>query len=99
MDVLELFRNSQNARRLAAGETVFRQGAPGDVMYVLTEGEVAITLVQLSPLHKSYKFRLLVLGEAFQRSLASALRMSVSAPSSGFLKARSATAALTWLSR
>lgn len=43
MDVLELFRNSQNARRLAAGDTVFREGDPGDVMYVLTAGEVAIS--------------------------------------------------------
>lgn len=54
MDVLELFRNSQNARRLAAGETVFREGDPGDVMYVLTAGEVAIsrdgrTLERLAP--------------------------------------------------
>lgn len=43
MDVLELFRNSKHARRFSAGETVFRQGEPGDVMYVITSGEVSIT--------------------------------------------------------
>lgn len=43
MDVLELFHNSKNARRFAAGETLFQEGDPGDVMYVVTSGEVGIT--------------------------------------------------------
>ena len=43
MDVLELFRNSKNARHVSAGESLFQEGDPGDVMYVVISGEVEIT--------------------------------------------------------
>lgn len=36
----ELFRNETDAMRFAPGEVVFREGEPGEVMYVVLEGEV-----------------------------------------------------------
>ncbi|HVN53899.1 MAG TPA: cyclic nucleotide-binding domain-containing protein [Anaerolineaceae bacterium] len=39
---ITLFRNSQDYKSYAAGETIFRYGDPADVMYVIVEGEVDI---------------------------------------------------------
>lgn len=44
MDVLGIFRDTQNARTVAAGDAVFRRGEQGDVMYVLLEGQVEVTV-------------------------------------------------------
>jgi len=37
---MDIFRNETEAKRFASGETVFREGEPGEVMYVVLEGEV-----------------------------------------------------------
>jgi CRP-like cAMP-binding protein len=42
MNLLSLFRNAKETRIVPAGETIVREGEPGDVMYVLLEGEVDI---------------------------------------------------------
>lgn len=44
MTALNLFRNEQHAQSFAAGQTIFEAGAPGDLMYVVQEGEVEIVL-------------------------------------------------------
>jgi CRP/FNR family transcriptional regulator, cyclic AMP receptor protein len=54
VEVLEIFRDSPNARSVAAGEAIFRRGEPGDVMYVVLDGEVEIvadghTVERLNP--------------------------------------------------
>ena len=36
----ELFRNQAETSQFAAGDTVFREGEPGEFMYVVLEGEV-----------------------------------------------------------
>lgn len=42
MDFSNLFKNSDNAIACKAGATIFAEGAPGDVMYVVLEGEVEV---------------------------------------------------------
>lgn len=42
LNLLNLFRNAKNVRTASAGETIFSEGEPGDVMYVVLEGEVEI---------------------------------------------------------
>ena len=42
MNLLNLFRNAENVERYSAGQKIFEEGQPGDVMYVLLEGEVEI---------------------------------------------------------
>ena len=42
MNLLNLFRNSENVERYSAGEKIFDEGQSGDVMYVVLEGEVEI---------------------------------------------------------
>ncbi len=37
---IDMFRHDDNAKPIAAGETIFHEGEPGDRMYVLVEGEV-----------------------------------------------------------
>ena len=44
MDLLYLFRNSEDVEAFAAGQTIFHAGDPGAVMYVLLKGEVEISL-------------------------------------------------------
>jgi CRP/FNR family cyclic AMP-dependent transcriptional regulator len=39
-----LLRNSPDFKSFAAGQTIFKQGDPGDVMYVVQEGEIDILL-------------------------------------------------------
>lgn len=38
----KLLRNEKDVRTVAAGETIFSKGDPGDVMYAVIEGEVDI---------------------------------------------------------
>lgn len=42
MPIFEILRNEPDARTYAAGETIFREGDPGDGMYAVLEGEVEI---------------------------------------------------------
>jgi len=42
MNPLNLFRNEPNTRVLADGEALFREGEPGDAMYVVLEGGVDV---------------------------------------------------------
>ena len=44
MQLSQLFRNSDYYILLKAGETVFKEGEPGDEMYVVLEGEVDIII-------------------------------------------------------
>ena len=37
-----LFRNATDCQSFAAGQVIFQEGQPGDVMYAVTEGEVDI---------------------------------------------------------
>jgi CRP-like cAMP-binding protein len=38
----ELFRKAKERRSFTVGQTIFKEGEPGDVMYVVEEGEVDI---------------------------------------------------------
>ena len=40
----ELLRKNPNRIEIRSGETLFREGDPGDVMYVLVEGAAAVTI-------------------------------------------------------
>ena len=40
MVTIDLFRNDDDTRNFAAGQQIFREGEPGDFMYVVVEGEV-----------------------------------------------------------
>jgi len=42
MQLSQLFRNSEFFIRYKAGDSVFKEGEPGDQMYVVLEGEVDI---------------------------------------------------------
>lgn len=42
MEILDIFRDSPNARDVAAGTAVFHRGEPGDAMYVLIAGRVDV---------------------------------------------------------
>jgi CRP-like cAMP-binding protein len=42
MTVIKLFQNTEDYKTFSAGETIFEQGDPGDVMYVVLEGQVDI---------------------------------------------------------
>ncbi|UCH25635.1 MAG: cyclic nucleotide-binding domain-containing protein [Trueperaceae bacterium] len=44
MQTLQLFRDSKTFRSYDPGDTIFEEGEPGDVMYVVIEGQVGITL-------------------------------------------------------
>ena len=39
---ISLFRNATDCEFFSAGQTIFQEGQPGDVMYAVTEGEVDI---------------------------------------------------------
>jgi CRP/FNR family transcriptional regulator, cyclic AMP receptor protein len=40
----DFFRDSPNARRVRAGEAVFRRGDPGDVMFVVLDGLIEVSV-------------------------------------------------------
>jgi CRP-like cAMP-binding protein len=40
MNLAKLFENSKNAKDYPAGTTIFAQGEPRDLMYIVLEGEV-----------------------------------------------------------
>ena len=42
MAKIEVFRHAGNGKSYAAGEIIFREGEPGDVMYAVLEGEVEV---------------------------------------------------------
>ncbi len=42
MFILNLFRGSKNAVSYEPGQVIFREGEPGDSMYVVLEGEIEI---------------------------------------------------------
>jgi CRP/FNR family cyclic AMP-dependent transcriptional regulator len=42
MNLLNLFQNARTIKECMAGETIFVEGQPSDVMYVVLEGEVDI---------------------------------------------------------
>ena len=43
MTTINLFREASDAVEFAAGQTIFEESQPGDCMYAVVEGEVAIT--------------------------------------------------------
>ncbi len=44
MDLLEIFRQSEDLVRFPAGAVIIREGQEGNHMYVVMEGELSITL-------------------------------------------------------
>jgi CRP/FNR family transcriptional regulator, cyclic AMP receptor protein len=42
VNLLSLFKNARTIKEFVAGETIFVEGQPSDVMYVILEGEVDI---------------------------------------------------------
>lgn len=42
LNLLNLFRASEKIREVSAGGAIFSEGEPGDVMYVVLEGEIDI---------------------------------------------------------
>ena len=42
MDIRGLFKDAKEAKKFKAGTTVFAEGTPGDVMYVILDGELEI---------------------------------------------------------
>src|SRR5262245_50352057 len=40
---VELFRNETEVERFGAGDTIFREGDPGEAMYVVVEGTVEVS--------------------------------------------------------
>ena len=44
MTTLNLFRNAKDVQSFTAGQTIFEAGQPGDLMYVVQEGDIDIML-------------------------------------------------------
>jgi CRP-like cAMP-binding protein len=44
LNLLNLFKNVENPGEYAAGDTIFTEGTPGDIMYVVLEGSVEISV-------------------------------------------------------
>ena len=42
MATINIFRNEPNPERFSAGQVIFEEGSPGEIMYVIQEGEVDI---------------------------------------------------------
>ncbi|HLE67846.1 MAG TPA: cyclic nucleotide-binding domain-containing protein [Burkholderiales bacterium] len=42
MDIRGLFKNAKDVKEFKAGTTVFAEGTPGDVMYVVLDGELEV---------------------------------------------------------
>ncbi|GAC1518543.1 MAG: hypothetical protein NVS2B3_14620 [Vulcanimicrobiaceae bacterium] len=43
MASIDLLRNDPNVTTVVAGDTIFSEGDPGDVAFVVTEGEIVLT--------------------------------------------------------
>lgn len=44
MDLLHLFRHTEDVETFPGGQTIFRAGDPGNLMYVVLKGEVEVSL-------------------------------------------------------
>jgi len=44
MNLQDLFKNAENAQEFKAGSVVFTEGEPGDVMFVVLEGELEVSV-------------------------------------------------------
>ena len=44
MNLASLFENSRHIQEFQAGTTIFAEGTPGDVLYVILSGEVEVSL-------------------------------------------------------
>jgi CRP-like cAMP-binding protein len=44
MTKIELFRNATDFVSFGAGQTIFKEGEPGDTMYVVKDGEVEVLI-------------------------------------------------------
>ena len=44
MDLIEVFKDSEDLAQYDAGTVVLREGEPGDHMYVVMEGELSIRI-------------------------------------------------------
>jgi len=44
MDLRNLFRNDDNVVEVAAGSILFNEGGPGDVMYVVLDGQIEVRI-------------------------------------------------------
>jgi CRP/FNR family cyclic AMP-dependent transcriptional regulator len=44
MSTVDIFKHEENSESYPAGQVIFEEGQPGDVMYVVQEGEVEIRL-------------------------------------------------------
>ena len=44
MNLRGLFEHSQNVQEFPAGATIFKEGNPGDVVYVVLDGDVAVSV-------------------------------------------------------
>jgi CRP-like cAMP-binding protein len=44
MDLRGLFSNSSNIQEFQSGTTIFTEGTPGDVVYVILDGEVEVSV-------------------------------------------------------
>ena len=42
LNLVNLFKSAKNAETYAAGQVIFQEGQPGEVMYVMLEGEVEV---------------------------------------------------------
>jgi CRP-like cAMP-binding protein len=42
MDLRSLFKNAENVHPFRAGTVIFEEGSPGDVMYVVLDGELEV---------------------------------------------------------
>lgn len=58
MDILNMFKDSENTKTFSKGEYIFHQGEPGEYMYVILEGEVEILLndVVVATFHPGHIF-------------------------------------------
>src|SRR5690606_21283884 len=79
MDVLAIFKDSPNARRIAAGERIFQAGDAATEMYVLLEGTVDIQLDgrQIEELHPGSVFGEMAIVDSTPRSADAVARTDV----------------------
>jgi len=44
MASIDMLRNDPAAKAVVAGDTIFSEGSPGDIAYVVTEGEIELSI-------------------------------------------------------